>query len=84
VTCKSTLNLTVEYHPRVFVVAEWDDSHIYHTLLGPSPSLPLPSLAHSSAEVISRIIYHREFLVSNPDLKILVISPPPPPPAHLS
>jgi hypothetical protein len=32
--CKSTLNLTVEHHRRVFVVAEWDDSHIYHTLLG--------------------------------------------------
>jgi hypothetical protein len=28
----------VEHHRRLFVVAEWDDSHIYHTLLGESPT----------------------------------------------
>jgi hypothetical protein len=44
VACKRSLNLTVEHFPRVFVVAEWDDSHIYHTLLGPSPSLLYPLL----------------------------------------
>lgn len=42
--------------PRIFVVAEADDTHIYHIHL----------------EIMPRIIYHLNFLLSNPDVKILV------------
>lgn len=41
---------------RIFVVAEADDTHIYHIHL----------------EIIPRLVYHLEFLLANPDIKILV------------
>ena len=45
------------YIPRVFVAAEADDTHTYHIRM----------------EIMPRIIPHLEFLVANPDIKILVI-----------
>jgi hypothetical protein len=47
---------TIKYVPRVFVAAQKDDTHIYHIHL----------------EIIPRIVYHREWLLKNPDVKILL------------
>jgi hypothetical protein len=45
-----------ENHEKVFVVAEHDDTHVYHIHL----------------EIMPRIIYHLDFLIANPDIKILI------------
>lgn len=42
--------------PRVFVVAEVDDTHVYHIHL----------------EIMPRLVYHLPFLLANPDIMILV------------
>jgi len=46
----------VYFHERVFVVAEVDDTYVYHIHL----------------EIMPRLIYHLDFLLANPDIKILV------------
>ena len=43
------------YHKRVFVVSEVDDTYVYHI----------------HVEIMPRIMYHLEFLLANPDIKIL-------------
>ena len=45
-----------EYHDKVFVVAEVDDSYVYHLHL----------------EIIPRLVYHLEFLQAHPEMKILI------------
>ena len=45
----------VVYHRRVFVVSEVDDTYVYHI----------------HVEIMPRITYHLEFLLANPDIKIL-------------
>lgn len=45
----------VIYHKRVFVVSEVDDTYVYHI----------------HVEIMPRIVYHLEFLLANPDIKIL-------------
>ena len=45
----------VHYYSRVFVIAEVDDTYVYHIHL----------------EIIPRVLYHLEFLQQNPDIKIL-------------
>jgi hypothetical protein len=45
-----------ENHDAVFVVAEHDDTHVYHIHL----------------EIMPRIVYHLDFLLANPDIKILI------------
>eukprot|EP01041_Mallomonas_annulata_P011558 gene11558-24171_t len=45
----------ITYVDRVFVVAEADDTHVYHVHL----------------EIMPRIIYHKDFLLANPDIMIL-------------
>ena len=47
---------TIYHHKRVFVVAEVDDTYVYHTHL----------------EIMPRIVYHLDFLKQNPDIKIMV------------
>ena len=46
----------IHHYDRVFVVAEVDDTYIYHVHL----------------EIFPRILQHLEFLRNNPDVKILV------------
>jgi len=46
----------VVHHQRVFVVAEVDDTYVYHIHL----------------EIVPRLAYHLQFLLDNPDVKILV------------
>jgi len=46
----------IYHHKRVFVVAEVDDTYVYHTHL----------------EIMPRIVYHLDFLKQNPDIKIMV------------
>jgi hypothetical protein len=45
----------VEEHDRVFVLAQVDDTYVYHIAL----------------EILPRLIYHLKFLQKNPDIKIL-------------
>lgn len=46
----------IRHYDRVFVVAEVDDTYIYHVHL----------------EIFPRILQHLDFLRNNPDVKILV------------
>ena len=48
---------TIRVYDRVFVVAEADDTHVYHIHL----------------EILPRIVMHLDFLRNNPDVKILVM-----------
>lgn len=45
----------VIYHKRVFVVNEVDDTYVYHI----------------HVEIMPRVMYHLEFLLANPDVKIM-------------
>eukprot|EP01038_Epipyxis_sp_PR26KG_P010576 gene10576-14206_t len=47
---------TVSFFDKVFVVAEADDTYVYHIHI----------------EIMPRIIYHLEFLSQNPDIQILI------------
>lgn len=57
-TCKKDApwSREVEFHDRVFVVAEVDDTFVYHI----------------HVEIMPRIIYHLDYLLKNPDIKILI------------
>eukprot|EP00596_Hydrurales_sp_CCMP1899_P000720 CAMPEP_0119036636 /NCGR_PEP_ID=MMETSP1177-20130426/4473_1 /TAXON_ID=2985 /ORGANISM="Ochromonas sp, Strain CCMP1899" /LENGTH=540 /DNA_ID=CAMNT_0006996791 /DNA_START=146 /DNA_END=1768 /DNA_ORIENTATION=- len=45
-----------EKHKKLFIAAEHDDTHVYHLHL----------------EIMPRIIYHLDFLLANPNIKILI------------
>ena len=46
---------TITTYNRVFIVAQVDDTHVYHIHL----------------EIVPRLVYHLKFLQDNPDIRIL-------------
>jgi len=58
ITCEqgAPFSDNIVYHKRVFVVGEVDDTYVYHIHL----------------EIMPRLIYHLDFLIANPDIKIMV------------
>jgi hypothetical protein len=64
------------------VVSQPDDSHIYHVQIGkwfiacssvPVVMSSINSFSNACEEVLPKVAYHLDFLLANPDIKILVI-----------
>ena len=60
------------------MVAEVDDTYVYHTHLGRNGVLPSVRIVLTFTflfyfiEIMPRIVYHLDFLKANPDIKIMV------------